>query len=141
MTLSDFTKEPRGASAFDSWTANQAIPSPMGEFTVEVRMGLGDSAPPDNEMLRRAEELVALFRANVEIIHNKVFEHYQMCSESADLDRDGILGHLEVRTLTVFRGGDPDEPYVSRVYIIPDWDVEHAIYLAHRDGEWEFVDS
>src|SRR5262245_11292389 len=150
MTLSDFTKQPRGAYAFDFWTANKAIPSPMGEFTVELQMGVGDNAPPDNEMLRHAEELVALFRADVEIIHDKVFEHYQMmtddsdwlemCGVPANLDRDGILEHLEVRTLSVLRGGDEDEPYVSRVYIVPAWDEEHAIYLAHQGGEWEFVE-
>jgi hypothetical protein len=151
MTLSDFTKQPRGPFAFDCWTANQAIPSPMGEFIVELQMGVGDNAPPDREMLRCAEELVALFRANVEIIHDKVFEHYQAvtaeggweggCEVPADLDRLGMLAHLEVRTLTVSRVGDEDEPYVSRVYISPAWDEEHGIYLAYRDGEWEFVDS
>lgn len=122
----------------------------MGEFTVELQMAVGDTAPPDNEMLRRAEELVALFRANVELIHDLVFEHYQaltddsswlgMCGVPADLDREAILEHLEVRTLTVSRDGDEDEPYISRVYIIPAWDEEHAIYLAPCDDGWEFVE-
>jgi hypothetical protein len=150
MTLSDFTKQPHGPFTLDCWTSNQAIPSPMGEFIVELQMGLGDNAPPDSEMLRRAEELVALFRANIEIIHDRVFEHYQMVTGNsgwlgdsgvpADLDRSGILEYLEVRTLTVSRDCDEDGPYMRRVYIIPTWDEEHGIYLAYRDGEFEFVD-
>ena len=101
MNLSDFTKQPRGPFGFDIWTSKQTIPSPMGEFAVELQMGVGENAPPDSEMLRHADELVALFRVNLEIIHDKVFEHYQMvagdsdwlggCGVPADLDRDGIL--------------------------------------------------
>jgi len=150
MTLSDFTKRSHGPYALDFWTAKQAIPSPMGEFTLELQMDVGDHSPPDSEMLRRADELVALFRVNVEVIHDKVFEHYQrltddgdwleMCGVPADLDRDGILEHLEVRKLTVSRCGDEAEPYPSRVYIDPSWDVEHSICLAHHDGAWEFVE-
>jgi uncharacterized protein DUF6985 len=150
MTLSDFTKQPRGAYAFDFWVANRAIPTPMGEFAVELQMGIGDNAPPADEMVRQADELVGLLRAHIETIHDKVFEHYQMVAEQggwlgscgipSGLDREGILDHLQVRTLTVSRDEDADEVYRSRVFIVPDWDEEHAIYLAHCDGEWEFVE-
>src|SRR5262245_53573765 len=111
MTLSDFTKQPRGPYAFDFWIANQPIPSPMGDFTVELQMDVGDKAPPSDEMVRKADELVRLFRDQVETIHNMVFEHYKTVAEDGDwlelcgvatgLDRMGILEHLEVRSLTV----------------------------------------
>ena len=144
MILSDFTKQPRGLYPFDSWVANRAIPTPMGEFTVELQMGIGDKAPPDDKMLRQAEELIQLLEAHIGTIHDKVFEHYQMVAEQggfpSGLDREGILDQLEVRTLTVSRDEHADEVYRSRVFIIPAWDEEHAIYLAYCDGEWEFVE-
>ena len=144
MTLSDFTKQPPGQYPFGFWVANRAIPTPMGEFTVELQMGIGDKAPPDDKMLRQADELVALLQAHIETIHDKVFEHYQMFAEQggvpSGLDRDEILDQLQVRTLTVSRDENADEVYRSRVFIIPDWDEEHAIYLAYGDGEWEFVE-
>jgi hypothetical protein len=122
----------------------------MGEFTVELQMGIGDKAPPDDEMLRQADELVELLHAHIGTIHDKVFEHYQMvaeqggwlgsCGVPGGLDRVEILEHLQVRTLTVSRDADANEVYRSRAFIIPDWDEEHAIYLAYYDGEWEFVD-
>jgi hypothetical protein len=144
MTLSDFTKQPSGTYPFDFWVANRALPTPMGEFTVELQMGIGDKAPPDDKMLRQAEELIQLLEAHIGTIHDKVFEHYQMVAEQggfpSGLDREGILDQLEVRTLTVSRDEHADEVYRSRVFIIPAWDEEHAIYLAYCDGEWEFVE-
>ena len=77
MTLLDFTKQPRGMYPFDFWVANRAIPTSMGEFTVELQMGIGDKAPPDDKMLREADELVELLQAHIGTIHDKVFEHYQ----------------------------------------------------------------
>lgn len=110
-----------------------------------------DEAPPDAEMIRRAEQLVTRFRASVRQIHDKVFEHYQETNggdgwlgfggSSGGLSRAEILEHLEARTLTVARDGDEDDPYSCRVYIIPDWDEEHAIYLDYQEGEWEFVEA
>jgi len=144
MTLSDFTKQPRGAYLFDFWVANRAIPTAIGEFTVELQMGIGDKAPPDDKMVRQADELIELLQAHIRTIHDKVFEHYQMVAEQggfpSGLDREEILDQLQVRTLTVSRDENADEVYRSRVFIIPEWDEEHAIYLAYCAGEWEFVE-
>jgi hypothetical protein len=118
------------------------MPTPMGEFTVELQMGIGDKAPPDAKMLRQAEALIELLQAHIATIHDKVFEHYQMVAEHggfpSGLDREEILDQLQVRTLTVSRDENADEVYRSRVFIIPEWDEEHAIYLAYCDGEWGF---
>ena len=150
MTLQDFTKQPRGPLKFDIWRAKQAIPSPMGDFAVELHMAMGDSSPPSEDMLRQADTLVALFKAHVTTIHAKIFEHYQAvadqgewlaaCGVSEGLDREGIVEHLQDRRLVVSRDEDDDQSYLSRVFLTPDWDEEHAIYLAHEDGEWVFVE-
>jgi hypothetical protein len=121
----------------------------MGKFDVELQMGIGDKAPPDAEMVRQAEEFVRLVQAHINTIHDKVFEHYQSvtdeggwigsCGVPRGLDRVAMLDHLQVRTLTVFADEEAGEGFLTRVYIIPDWDEEHGIYLAFSDNEWEFV--
>ena len=150
MMLSDFTKQPRGPYAFDYCLANQTIATPMGEFTVELQMAVGGNTPSDDAMVRRADEFVALIRVQFEKTHDKVFEHYQMAAEDGEwlescgvpegLDRVGIVQHLQVRSLSVRRDENAVEEYSSRVFVVPDWDEEHAIYRAYSDGKWEFVD-
>jgi hypothetical protein len=150
MDISDFVKQPRGPRSFDVWTARQSIPTPMGDFSIDLQMRSGDKSPPSEAMLRQAEKLIGLLRTHVQKIHDMVFESYQMaaddeewldsCGVPAGLDRTGIIGHLQHRSLTVSADADEDGKPTMRVFIIPDWDEEHAIFLAHRDGAWEFVD-
>lgn len=148
MTLSDFKKQPRGPETFDTCVAKRTIKTALGDFTVELQMDIGDT--PTDVMIRRADELVELLQAHSKTIHDKVFEHYRMAAEDVSwldlcdvpegLDRVGVLKHLQVRSLVVSREEDGDEEYSSRVYIVPEWDEEHAIYLAYSRGDWEFVD-
>ncbi len=151
MTLSDFEKQPRGFSLIDAWTAITPISTPIGNFGVEMQMGVGDRQPPDDEMLRHVAELIGLLRRDFDGIRDKVFEHYRSCAAipgfdscgvPGDLDGEGILKHLDERTLTVSRRKSfLGARYSSRVYIIPAWDVEHGLYIAYRRGEWQLGES
>jgi hypothetical protein len=146
MNLSDFEKQSSGLSLFDTWTAINPISTPIGDFSVELYMGIGDKRPPDGEMLQRANDLVALLLTEFEIIRDKLFEHYRMYAEVPGfefsgvpygLDREGIVKYVDDLALTVSRQRSLlGTRYSSRVYVIPQWDVEHGIYLARRGSEW-----
>ena len=148
LNLSDFEKQPRGPYAFDFWIAKEPLSTPIGDFTVELQMGVGDTDPPDDEMLRRANALVALLPTDFRKIQDRVFEHYQMSDDPdrleemgipTDCDRDSILAYLEARSLVVSRSvSDEGVDYTSLVHSIPAWDEEHAIFLAYQEGDWKF---
>jgi hypothetical protein len=138
MILSDFDQQD-----VDSWISRQNVVTPIAEFAVRLEMG-GKQKPPNEQMFRCADEFIALVRANVEGIHNKIYENYQyfdenwleLCKVPTNLDRDGVLEYLQFPALTVQRNDDPAEPYICQVYLIPDWDGEHSLRLQFRDGQW-----
>jgi hypothetical protein len=138
MGRSDFEKQD-----VDSWMSRQKVVTPIAEFAVRLEMG-GKREPPNEEMLRCADEFIALVRANVEAIHDKIYEHYQyfdedwleQCEVPNNLSRDGVLEYLQFPALTVERSEDAAEPYVCQVYLLPDWDAEHPIRLQFSDGGW-----
>ena len=141
MNRSDFKKEDS-----DTWVAKEKVATSIAEFTVRLQTG-GTKMPLSDEMIRSAEEFVALVRADIERIHDKVFECYEafaandpnwledMCGVPTDLDRAGVLGHLQNPALTV-ASYQPDGPLTCQVYFIPDWDEEHGLYIEHRNGKW-----
>ena len=145
MTVSEFQKQPRGPYAFDHWIWDKRVSTPLGDFSVEFQMlGDGDTNPPDDEMLRRASELVRYAEAHGDYILDIVFGYYLLAGESEWLDMAGVPKGLtrqtvssqvrDDRTLVVSRHLDWDEPYDSAIHVVPLWDEEHALTLEFQDG-------
>ncbi|HEY3932322.1 MAG TPA: hypothetical protein VGM58_08120 [Verrucomicrobiae bacterium] len=146
MTTADFQKQPRDDYAFDYWVWDKRVETPLGSFTVEFQMlGDSDTNPPDEEMLKRAAELVRYAEDHGHYILDIVFGYYLFAVEKPnwlekfeipkDLSRDKISAYLRGdSTLVVSRHLNWDEPYDSAIYIVPLWDEEHALTLAFRDG-------
>jgi hypothetical protein len=147
MTAADFQKQPRGLYAFDFWECGRRVETPLGLFTVEFQMmGNGDTNPPDEEMLKRAAELVRYAEGRGDYILDIVFGYYLFASQRSGwlemfniprgLTRDKIADYVrEDRSLVVSRHLDWDEPYASLIHVVPLWDVEHALSLEFRDSE------
>ena len=145
MTISEFEKQPRGPCLFDHWVWHRRVPTPLGDFSVEFQMAVGDAEPPDEEMMRRASELVQYARAHGNYILDIVFGHYLLAGESDWLDLAGVPRGLtretvspqvrDDRTLVVSRHLNWDERYDSAIHVVPLWDEEHALTLEFRDGQ------
>ena len=131
MNIADFEKQPRGPYLFDWWAARQRIETPLGLFSVEFQMlGEDDTNPPDDEMLRRASELVSYAENNA-----LAPGWLETCEVPRRLRPDRIRDYLrENGSLVVSRHLDWDEPYSSSIHVCPLWDEEHALTLDVRDG-------
>lgn len=138
MRLTEFVKAPRGPNLFDSWVHPTAIASPLGNFTVELFPETGE---PDVQMVQKAIVLVEFLQSRSEKVVSKVFEHYKRllrdpdwlteCHVPVDLSRKDLSSYLQARSLMVHRSDDDGKRvYESRIYVSPQWDIEHAIYLA-----------
>ncbi len=147
MTASEYQKQPRDPDSFsDRWLWQRSVPTPLGDFSVElVMLGDGDTNPPDEEMLRRAAELVRYAETHGDHILDIVYGHYRLAGESgwlemecvpSGLSRETVLSQVrDDRTLVVTRDLDLDEPYDSAIHLVPLWDEEHALSLEFRDGQ------
>ncbi len=145
MTPSEFKKQRRGPRLFDRWLWKKSVATPLGNFSVELQMGVGDTNPPDDEMVKRAAELVQYAEAHGDCILDIVFGYYRLAGESDWLDMAGVPTGLtrqavssqvrDDRTLVVSRHLDWDEPYDSAIHVVPLWDEEHALSLELRDGQ------
>ena len=146
MTAAEFEKQPRGPYLFDYWRWHKTVPTPLGDFAVEFQMlGDDDTNPPDDEMLRRASELVHYAETHGDYILDIVFGYYRLASESDWLEMAGVPRGLtretvssqvrEDRTLVVSRHLDWAEPYDSVIHVAPLWDEEHALSLEFREGK------
>lgn len=146
MNISEFQKQPRGPYLFDHWVWNKRVRTPLGDFSVELQMlGDNDTNPPDDEMLKRAFELVRYAEAHGDYLLDIVFGYYRLAEESDWLDMADVPSGLsretvssqvrEDRTLVVSRHLDWNEPYNSAIHIVPLWDEEHGLSLEFRDGQ------
>ena len=146
MTVADFEKQPRGLRLFERWIAQQQITTPLGSFSIEFHMGNDDTDPPDEEMLKRARELVSYTESHGDAILDIVFGHYLLTAEDGywledchvprDVTRNRIAEYVRAdRSLVVARHVGSDQPYSSSIYIVPLWDEEHALSLDFADGE------
>ena len=150
MKLEDFVKQPRGPYRFDLYVHPDVVPSPLGEFVVELIAEVGQA--PADVMLEIARALVEQFTDDRDHITGLVFREYERACRmvAAGVPDDAIprglsisaLGaYLDVRTLSVSCSpDDEEEPYPARVYLSPRWDSEHGLYFRFFEGEWEKVD-
>jgi hypothetical protein len=145
ISTEDFEQQPRGPFLSNYWIAKQRVPTPLGDFSVEARTPLNDPQPPDERMLEQVNTVATFVLANPDKILDKVYEHYQLvskqsewmqdCDVPTDLSRDGLAPYM-VRLNIVT---DREEPEPT-IYVVPQWDEEHAIYLTVQDGRVEFQD-
>ncbi|NQV27007.1 MAG: hypothetical protein HQ518_21870 [Rhodopirellula sp.] len=150
MKLPEFRKLPRGPRAFDCYEHHTPIPSPLGEFTLELQMDVDDTTPGQS-MIDMAQDLASQFTADVERVTELLFAQYQLASEDPDwlgecglppgLSAGQLAPYLHVRALAVSHDkNDQVEPYSARVYICPQWDEEHGLYFKRDSDGWIQVD-
>lgn len=138
MNFSDFKKHD-----VSTWVSKQKVITSIAEFTLRLETG-DKKKPPDDAMIRRADEFIGLVQSNVEGIHDQLYDSYQsvdddwlkQCGVPANLDRGGVLEYLRYADLIVERDANSGEPYLCQVYFVPEWDEEHGLYLQFRNDKW-----
>ena len=148
MTISEFKKLRKGAYPFsNAWHRKQLVKTRFGTFQVCFVM-MHDDNPPDDEMLRLADELARYVQAHSEEISEIIYGSYRYtASESdpdwleswevpADLKPDQIRKYcdpilLVERNPTVRYVGPP---YDCSISVQPQWEPEHGLSLELRNG-------
>jgi hypothetical protein len=156
LNLSELTQEKGKPS---HWTLNRTVPSPLGEFPMEVTREHGERKPPNEEMLRRGGELVRYVEANGEYLVDIVYGHYLFACKQGWMDyshfpkgmtpeglvpegltREEIASQLrEDRRIYVSEDLDLElddlPPYESFIYVVPLWDEGHGLTMLFEDGK------
>lgn len=137
LTTDDFQMANRGPRLFDRWLAKQPVANPLRPFDIELYQ------PPDEELLRHANELVAFISDGYDALLNVVYEHYLRTSEDKHWMKgcgvprhlpDGkVAKYLRSRAVVIRRdrGGKVD----AAIYISPRWNIEHGIHLGVVNGQ------
>src|SRR4051812_29940606 len=82
MNIDQFAKLPRGEFEIQFWEFEGALETPIGEFSIVLAMeDKGDETPPDEEMLRVADEAVDLVGASIEEIRNIILASHKSVAE------------------------------------------------------------
>src|SRR5215510_4434830 len=67
------------------------VSTPLGDFAVQLHLGIGDTGTPDQEMLTRMSDLVRYAEAHGDYILDLVFGYYLFAAEGADwLEMAGV---------------------------------------------------
>lgn len=151
MKLSEFVLQSRGAGGFDSYLHPQTIPTPLGEFSLEFQVKNAARRPPDEKMLAAIITLRQALESDLHALVTLVHEQYLLAAEDEEwcevcelptgLGADELAPLLEGQTISVAQQEtDADEPHPGRVYISPQWDQEHGLYVARIDDRWVLVD-
>ena len=145
LTVDSFRKLPRECFEFNRWAIDEGVLTSFGSFQVEAVTPLGDDAPPDGRMIDQANRLVGFVQRNEGAILDKIFEHYQLlvrdeswmesCDVPTNLGRTELSPYLVGLDITVDR--EEDEPIL---FVTPQWDEEHGIYLTVQGDAIEFTD-
>jgi hypothetical protein len=143
MNLSEFKKE-RGCYC---WIWKKRVSTPLSKFGVELVTD--DQRPPDDEMLKRASELVQYARTHGDFILDIVYDSYlqhakdkhwlEICEVPAGLTKEKVGKYLTREPkLSVVRPGF-DVPYESYMFVRPLWDEEHGLDMKYLDNAlfWE----
>lgn len=143
MNHSDFKKLPKNTYAYDVWRRLEPLETSLGNFHVELHAP-DDKNPPDDEMLRLADELTAYVESHSDYIWDIIFGAYRHCATTADSDwleccdvpedltRDQVREYCEP-AICITRQSH-NEPYCSDISVFPQWDEEHGLTLKFRDG-------
>ncbi len=150
MTVEDFELQERGHYLFNHWCVRERVPTPFGKFKVTAYMDLEDSEPPDERMVREANELADFARNDPEALLAKIHEHYtiyaqncpdrlESCNIPLGLKPQQLAPYLFDLTIAVDRydapfSPDPNQPHFL---IMPRWEEEHQLALILKDGQIE----
>jgi hypothetical protein len=148
MELKDFKKQPRAPYSFNRWIRDKPVATALGEFTVDLHVH-SDKNPPDDEMLRRAAELVRYMEQHGDYVLDVLYGDYLRAAEDGYMDallelegaegltRENVCDYLGEGSqgLIVARDPEYEDGYESAIYLIPEWDDEHALSLVFRDGK------
>jgi hypothetical protein len=139
MNISEFTKLPKNTYAYDVWRRATSVETSLGSFHVELH------SPPDDEMVRLADELATYVANQSDHVWDIIFGSFRYCATTADSDwlescdvpedltRDRVREYCEP-AICIARQDDDDEPYSSDICVFPQWDEEHGLTLKFRDG-------
>jgi hypothetical protein len=148
MKLSDFKKLPKGTYAFENvWGSKQPVKTSFGTFEVRLFM-LNDKNPPDEEMVRLADELVVYAQTESGYIRDIIYGSYRFAvteSVPGSVETSGVPENLKPAQIRKYcdpvliverdpTDGLEDIPYGCRITVNPEWEPEHNLYLEFRDG-------
>jgi hypothetical protein len=151
MKLSDFVLQPRGAYNFDHYIHPMTIPSPLGDFSLELYVDSASRRPADQKMLAAIIALRQTFEDDMDSLVALVHQQYlnatedeewcDVCDLATGLSADELAPLLDGRAITVWQNEtDGDNPNPGRIYMSPQWDEEHGLYFARVDNKWVQVD-
>lgn len=136
VTAEDFEKAPRGRRLSDHWRVRTPLDSPVGTFDIEL------DAPPDDELLARANELIAAVTNQHGAILRLIYADYERAAEDRHwmkgcgvprhLETDQVTQYLRYRAISVHR--DQKGRISGSIFISPLWEIEHGIYIGVMNG-------
>lgn len=144
MSLSEFKKQPSEGIAFDVWEWKNKVTTPLGKFTVEFQ--IEDRKSPDEEMLKRAAELVQYAHARGDYIQDVVYGSYRLsalesepgwlkkCGVPEDLKKEHVGKYVKQLTLVINRDFGNESNHENTIFMVPLWDEEQALYLEFQNG-------
>jgi hypothetical protein len=143
MQLEDFEEQSKG-----EWKSKKPLATVLGDVFVELNI-YDQSGPPDGPMLKLANELVGIAQAHGELLLDAIYAHYRDAEESGhlefwdvpnDLPRDKVLSEVESVTLSVSRDSESERRYDSCIHVVPNWELEHNLFLRYVDGQFVMFD-
>lgn len=136
VTADEFEKAPRERRLADLWRARTPLDSPLGKFEIEL------DAPPDDELLARANELIAAVANQHDAILRLIYASYERvaddrhwmkgCGVPRHLEPDQVTQYLRYRSISVHR--DQKGRTSGSIFISPLWDAEHGIDIGSTGG-------
>ena len=148
MKLSEFKKLPKGTYAFDNaWGCKEPVKTPFGAFQLRFFM-LNDKSPPDDEMLRLAEELASYTQTHSQYVRDIIYGSFRFIVTEDPLasdDIEGVPSNLKPEQIRKYcdpvlvverdpTDGLEDIPYSCRIIVNPQWEPEHNLSLEFRDS-------
>jgi len=148
MKLSEFKKLPKGTYAFDNaWGCKDSVKTSFGTFQVRFFM-LNDKNPPDDQMLRLADELASYAQSHAEFIRDIIHGSYRFVvteSVPGSVESCGVPENLKPEQIRKYcdpvllverdpTDGLEDIPYACRIIVNPQWEPEQNLSLGFRDG-------
>jgi hypothetical protein len=151
MKLSEFILQERGPYLFDHYIHPVACPSVLGNFVLEFQVDDAGKRPPDEKMLNAIVALRDAFLRDTSSLVTLVHGQYLLATRDDGWSNGcGLpIGLTEIQLEPLLNGGtitvsqdetDADEPNPGRVYMSPEWDEEHGLYVARIEDRWVKVD-
>jgi hypothetical protein len=145
-SLSDVKLYRRGGNEdFDSYRSQPTLDTLLGKMYIEVMVRKGSTASEEHlEVLKKFTRKVA--QEQNELLE-VVYTHYKIIEEDnglagvpKGLSPSDIIPHLRDQCLCVSVPYENESDFDCYLFIRPEWDEEHCIYIRCTDGKWEQTD-